>query len=209
LNPLDTLIWLLTSIRDNRRKSGLKFVIPYGKHSYGSQPKILGTHILEHARGSKVGNFCSIAKGLKFAFLEEHDYNMVTTYPFYAFYERWGFDLPPLWNEGIFNFSNLRETPVIIENDVWIAAHVTVMAGVTIHNGAVVAMDSLVTKDVPPYAIVGGRPAKIIKYRFEPNQIAELLKIAWWNWSDEKIAGYLPLLMSVDIERFIRTATEQ
>jgi serine acetyltransferase len=68
-----------------------------------------------------------------------------------------------------------------------------------------VAMSSLVTKDVPPYSIVGGNPAKIIRYRFSEEQICELLKIAWWNWDDEKIARFLPLMLSEDIDAFIRS----
>jgi hypothetical protein len=92
---------------------------------------------------------------------------------------------------------------------VWIAANVTVKEGITIGNGAVVAMESLVTKDVPPYAVVGGCPARIIKYRFSPKQIEELLEIAWWNWTDEEILDFVPLLMSDDIDAFIVAAKEK
>ncbi len=82
----------------------------------------------------------------------------------------------------------------------------TAKEGVKIDNGAVVAMGFFVTKDVPPYAIVGGNPAKIIKYRFSEEQIRELLKIAWWNWADEEIIKFLPLILSEDIDAFIRDA---
>jgi hypothetical protein len=67
-------------------------------------------------------------------------------------------------------------------------------------------MDSLVVKDVPPYAIVGGNPAKLIKYRFKPEQIEDLLKIAWWDWSDTEVAKMLPLILSHDIDKFIETS---
>jgi tetrahydrodipicolinate N-succinyltransferase len=106
----------------------------------------------------------------------------------------------------MYNSYKLKPNPIIVENDVWIASNVTVKEGVTIHNGAVVAMGSLVTKDVPAFALVGGCPATVIKYRFSEPQIVELLKIAWWNWKDEEIKEVLPLLISEDIDKFIRTA---
>jgi hypothetical protein len=70
-------------------------------------------------------------------------------------------------------------------------------------------MESLVTKDVPPYAIVGGNPAKIIKYRFNEEQIKDLLEIAWWNWTDEEIIKFLPLILSEDVDAFIREAKDK
>lgn len=92
---------------------------------------------------------------------------------------------------------------IVIENDVWIGAKSTIMSGVKIHNGAVVAATSTVTKDIPPYAIVGGNPAKIIKYRFTELQIDFLLKIQWWNWSEDKIKSEFKNLWSKDIDTFI------
>ena len=78
-----------------------------------------------------------------------------------------------------------RKGSIVIQNDVWVGYGVTIMAGVTLHNGSVVAAGSVVTKDVPPYAIVGGNPAKVIRYRFDDNIIDGLQKIAWWDWSNE------------------------
>lgn len=82
-----------------------------------------------------------------------------------------------------------RKGQILIENDVWIGHGVTIMNGVTVHNGAVVAANSTVTKDVPPYAIVAGNPAKIVKYRFAEEIITKLLKISWWNWDSEMISA--------------------
>jgi len=92
---------------------------------------------------------------------------------------------------------------IIIENDVWIGAKSTIMSGVKIHNGAVIAATSTVTKDVPPYAIVGGNPAKIIKYRFTELQIDLLQKIQWWNWDENKIKYEFKNLWSNNIDDFI------
>ena len=162
--------------------------------------------LLKKAKGSRIGNFCSISHGLRFSFLGKHNYEWVTTYPFYNFYEKWNFEIPPLWSKGIPDMTKIEPEPIIVENDVWIAANVTIKENVRVGNGAVVAMGSLVTKDVPPYALVGGNPAKVIKFRFNEKQIEELLKIAWWNWSDEEVAKVLPLLLSDEINAFIKLA---
>ena len=92
---------------------------------------------------------------------------------------------------------------IIIENDVWVGARSTIMSGVKISNGAVVAAGSVVTKDVPPYTIVGGNPARIIKYRFDESQIEKLLKISWWDWDEDKIRENAELMWSSDIDKFI------
>jgi len=208
LKPINALFWALENLRDKENKEKPKIIIPIGRHSYGPQPEIItiDNYTLPLTRGSKIGNFCSIAYGVRFTFLGKHNYNLVTTYPFYAFHGKWKCDLPPLYIKGAYDSSTLKPNPIIVENDVWIASNVTVKEGVTIHNGAIVAMESLVTKDVPPYAMVGGCPAKIIKYRFNRTQIEELLKIAWWNWDDDKIKEWLPFLISEDVDAFIRAA---
>lgn len=83
----------------------------------------------------------------------------------------------------------------IIENDVWIGHNVTIMPGVKIGNGAIISTNSTVTKEVPPYTIVGGNPAKEIKKRFSDEKIKELLDLEWWNWDIEKVTEYIPFLM--------------
>ena len=82
------------------------------------------------------------------------------------------------------------------------------MSGVTIGDGAVIACDSHVVKDVEPYTIVGGNPAKLIKYRFSQKQIEKLLEIKWWFWDDDKINNFTPLLCNSDIDEFIKAASE-
>jgi virginiamycin A acetyltransferase len=184
-----------------------RIVIPYGRQTYGPQPILLGymPWLAIKAQGSKIGNFCSLGSNLKFSFLGKHNYRNVSTYPFYDFYNKWGFNTST-WNEGKPDTNKIEPQPIIIENDVWIANNVTIKEGVRICSGAAIAMESVVTKDVPPYALVGGNPAKIIKYRFNEQQIDDLLKIAWWNWPDSKIKQMIPLILSEDIEAFIKMA---
>lgn len=193
--------------------SSPKLIIPYGRHSYGPQPELITNYqpgLANKARGSRIGNFCSISSGLKFTFYGKHNYQWVSTYPFFAFYDKWKYDNGKTnYNSGVLDDSSFQPAPIVIENDVWIASNVTVKEGVKINNGVVVAMGSLVSKDVPPYAIVGGNPAKIIKYRFSEEQIGELLKIEWWNWADEKIINFLPLILSENIDSFIEEAKDK
>ena len=94
---------------------------------------------------------------------------------------------------------------IIIGNDIWIADNVTIMSGITIGDGAVIANNSHVIKNVEPYSIVGGNPAKFIKYRFTPKQIKCLLEIKWWYWDDEKINQHTSLLCNENIDDFIKS----
>jgi len=144
----------------------------------------------------KIGKFCSIANDFNVYLGGNHNTNWITTYPFGHI------------NKNIFNNYNGKGHPstkgnVIIGNDVWIADNVTVMSGVSIGDGAVIANNSHVIKDVEPYTIVGGNPANFIKYRFSKEIIDKLLKIKWWNWTEEKINKYTPLLCSPNIKDFI------
>jgi acetyltransferase-like isoleucine patch superfamily enzyme len=168
-------------------------MIPRGKHTYGPEPKIIG--VPEIAIGSKIGKFCSIAENLQFIVRGSHMIDWVTTYPFQAV---WAMDVP---------LHDLPpHSPIVIGNDVWIAANVKIKQGVTIGDGAILATECFVTKDIPPYALVGGNPAKIIKYRFTEEQIEDLLKIKWWDWEDNKIKEMVPLLVSDNIDKFIKKA---
>jgi acetyltransferase-like isoleucine patch superfamily enzyme len=144
----------------------------------------------------KIGAFCSIAEGCKVFLGGNHRTDWITTFPFGHIYQ-----------EKFTNFNGSGHPStngdVTIGNDVWIGNNVTIMSGVTIGDGAVIAANSHVVKDVEPYSIVGGNPAKHIKYRFNKEVIDKLLKIKWWNWSDYKINNYLPLLCSSNIDKFI------
>ena len=91
-----------------------------------------------------------------------------------------------------------------VGNDVWIGAKSTIMSGITIHDGAIIAANSVITKDVPPYAIVAGNPGKVVKYRFTHDQIHNLQQIAWWDWDKEKIKHNAKLMWSSNMDEFIK-----
>ena len=144
----------------------------------------------------EIGNFCSIAPGVSIYLGGNHNTNWVTTYPFGHIHQT------------VFNNFNGAGHPatkgdVIIHNDVWIGSNVTIMSGVIIGNGAVIANNSHVVKNVEPYSLIGGNPAKLIKYRFTPEQITQLLEIKWWDWDSEKINNNTSLMCSNLIDDFI------
>ena len=120
-----------------------------------------------------------------------HPLNQISTYPLeYVFPET-------------SSLKGIIKRDVIIENDVWIGIGVHIMPGVHVGNGAVIGAFSVVSKDVPPYAVVAGNPATIKKFRFSEDIINRLLKLEWWNWPKEKLRNALPLLNSTNIEDFL------
>ena len=140
-----------------------------------------------------IGKFCSIACGAKFIFnAANHALNSLTTYPFPIFFEEWGLstdvnDIATAWdNKG----------DIVIGNDVWIGYEAIIMSGVTIGDGAIIGTRAVVTKDVPPYSIVGGVPAKIIRRRFDDDTVRRLQNLCWWNWEEEKIRRNIAALMA-------------
>lgn len=130
-----------------------------------------------------IGKFCSIACGAKFLFTSaNHKMSSLSTYPFPIFYEEWGLDAKDIRNA----WDNKGD--IIIGNDVWIGYEAVIMSGVTIGDGAIIGTRAVVTKDVPPYTIVGGVPAKPIRKRFDDATVERLIKLRWWDWEHEKIA---------------------
>lgn len=125
-----------------------------------------------------VGNFTAIGESTRIG-LGRHPLNYPSTHS--IFYKR-----NPMNNDWVEQI-DLPDLPVSIGNDVWVGIESVILDGVTIGHGAVVAARSVVTKDVPPYAVVGGSPAKLIKYRFDESTIESLLRLEWWNFPDEKI----------------------
>lgn len=164
--------------------------IEKGKGTYGSP------HVMSWGEGTKVkiGKFCSIARGVTIFLGGDHRTDWVTTYPFSV-------TRPNI--AGHITGHPRTKGDVIIGNDVWIGSNASILSGVTIGDGAVIGAHAVVAKNVPPYAIVVGNPAKIIRFRFDQETIDKLIAIAWWDWPDEKINGAVDLLLSTDIAGFI------
>lgn len=143
-----------------------------------------------------IGNYCSIANGTKFI-LAFHRADFVTTYPFKFLKEYHN-------NIEIKENDHISKGDIKLGNDVWIGVNSIIMSGVTIGDGAIIGSNSVVTKDVEPYSIVAGNPAKHIKYRVEDPVLREKLQqIAWWNWDKEKIHTNINKIMNADIQAFV------
>lgn len=146
-----------------------------------------------------IGKFCSIACGAKFIFTSaNHSLHSLSTYPFPIFYDEWeldGREVTSAWvNKG----------DIVIGNDVWIGYEAVILSGVQIGDGAIIGTRALVTRDVPPYTVVGGTPAKPIKKRFTEETISTLQALEWWNWPREKISQHIHTIQSGDIEALRR-----
>ena len=146
-------------------------------------------HYPIHQEKLIIGKFCSIACGTKFLFnCANHTQKSLSTYTFPLFYEEWELkksNITTAWdNKG----------DIVIGNDVWIGYEAVIMAGVHIGDGAIIAARAVVTKDVPPYTIVGGTPAKEIRKRFDAEVIQQLLMLKWWDWATDEIRQYLPYI---------------
>lgn len=143
-----------------------------------------------------IGKFCSIACGAKFLFNSaNHSLTSLSTYPFPIFFEEWELERAQVtraWD---------HKGDIVIGNDVWIGYEAVILAGVTIGDGAIIGTRAVVTKDVPPYTIVGGVPAKPIRKRFPDDTIAALLALRWWDWPEERIAAHLDAIRSGQIDQ--------
>lgn len=155
-------------------------------------------HYPIHQEKLIIGKFCSIACGAKFLFnCANHTLKSLSTYTFPLFYEEWELEkanITTAWdNKG----------DIVIGNDVWIGYEAVIMAGVHIGDGAIIAARAVVTKDVPPYTIVGGTPAKEIRKRFDTEVIQQLLKLKWWDWSTNKIRQCLPHIAESKLDELL------
>ncbi len=157
-----------------RKKRELPDYISVGRHSYGLNKNMIAG--MSPEAPLRVGNFCSIGPDVLFFSKADHPVDLVSTFPFRTL----------VYGDGS-NRDAVTKGGITLGHDVWIGARAIIMSGVTIGHGAVIAAGSVVAKDVPPYALMGGVPAKVIKYRFDEAVIAQLLELEWWHWPDEKI----------------------
>lgn len=143
-----------------------------------------------------IGKFSMIASGVKFIMNgANHLTSGLSTYPFSIFGNG--------WENAMENKSFPNKGDLIIGNDVWIGHNATLMAGITVGDGAIIATNSTVVKDVPPYAIIGGNPANVIRHRFSEETISKLLEIKWWDWDIEKITKNVQHLTSGDVDKLL------
>jgi acetyltransferase-like isoleucine patch superfamily enzyme len=204
------LKWLDRRLR-RRKKRNIKklpkfeqgralFKLRYPQYECG-----LGTYGLPEVRdwneGStlKIGAYCSIAEEVKILLGGHHRADWVTTFPFPAF----------ISEAAHIKSYNGSHGDVIVGNDVWLCSGCTILSGVTVGDGAVVAANSLVTKNVEPYSVVGGNPAKFIKWRFSEEVRKALLKSQWWTWSIDEIRSVTELLCSDNVADFLEYAEQR
>jgi acetyltransferase-like isoleucine patch superfamily enzyme len=174
-------------VKLRNRGETLNFLISAGHETYGL--KNINLHFWNNENVLQIGNYCSIADRCHIFLGGNHDLNRISTFPFG--------DGSTTEMIGDREGHPLSNGDVVIGHDVWIASGVTIMSGVRIGSGAVVAANSHVIRDVKPYEVVGGNPAKHIKFRFSEPVITELLKIQWWNLEREVIMGIRNLLTSL------------
>lgn len=169
-----------------------------GDYTYYDDPEDINSfekNVLYHFDFMKdkliIGKFCQIATGVRFIMNgSNHAMDGISTYPFKVF--------GGAWANAPMNVVSKGDT--VIGNDVWIGNSVTIMQGIKIGDGAIIDTNSLVTKDVPPYTIVGGNPAKIIRHRFDAETINFLLQLKWWDWDFEELAKHIDLISTGQID---------
>ncbi len=147
-----------------------------------------------------IGKFCSIACGARFLMTSaNHAMGSLSTYVFPIFYEEWdhGMEVTEAWD---------HKGNIVVGNDAWIGYEAVILSGVTIGDGAIVGARSVVTKDVPPYTIVGGVPARPIRRRFSDEAIAALLKLKWWDWPLEKLSENLRAIQDGNWKALLKQA---
>jgi virginiamycin A acetyltransferase len=146
-----------------------------------------------------IGKFVAIAQGAQFIMNgANHPLSGFTTFPWSSL-EGWKDNAPVEWPD---------KGDIVIGNDVWIGREAVIMPGVTIGHGAIIGSHAVVAKDVPPYAVAVGNPARIAKLRFDNATIDALLDIAWWDWPAEEIASHVPVIAGADLSQLQRISSE-
>jgi acetyltransferase-like isoleucine patch superfamily enzyme len=171
-------------------------IVTVGKNTYGV-PKVYTFR--GNATRLHIGSYTSITSGVRILLGGNHPTEWVSTFPFRA-----KLNIPGAFSDGMPS----SKGDIRIGSDVWIGLDAIILSGVTIGDGAVITAGSVVTRDIAPYVIAGGVPAKPIALRFPEKTIEKLLNIRWWNWDEEKIRGAIPLLSSAEVEMFIKQYDE-
>jgi acetyltransferase-like isoleucine patch superfamily enzyme len=174
--------------------------VTIGRHTYGITQETICLAPSQKPPSVEIGNFCSIAPGVLILANVDHPTNLVSTFPFRSLL------YPRMNDENVSTPPNLDAVTrgsVEIGHDVWIGQNSIILSGVKIGTGAIIGAGSLVAKDIPPYAIAVGNPAKAIRFRFPPETIERLLNSEWWSLSDEKIVELEPFLYDVNVDNFI------
>ncbi len=174
--------------------------VKVGRHTYGINQKTISIAPSLNPPTVEIGSFCSVAPGVVILANVDHSTSLPSTFPFKTI-------LYPRRDKekclGSFNFDAISRGSIKIGHDVWIGQNVIVLSGVSIGTGAVVGAGSLVVKDIPPYAIAVGNPAKVIRFRFPPEIIARLLGSEWWMLSDENLIKLEEFFYDIDIDKFL------
>jgi len=168
-----------------------------GRYTYGTENITIKVWEEDHTT-LRIGSFCSIADNITVFLGGDHQYKWVTTFPFSKIFTQ-QFPYPR-------QLVNTTKGDVIIGNDVWLGSGCTIMSGVKIGDGSVIGANSTVTRDVEPYSMVAGSPAKLIRKRFDEDTIKSLLEIQWWNLPEAHINALLPFLLSENTQGLITAA---
>lgn len=164
--------------------------VDIGRHTYGLvKTSFWGAHEKSPIR---IGSFCSVGPGVLFLGAAEHRIDTASSYPFRL--------VDGKIRNGAEAFS---KGPTTVGHDVWFGARCIILGGVTIGNGAVIGAGSIVTRDIPAYAVAVGNPARVIRYRFAPDVIERLQALEWWEWSDDLIGERVAILTAMNAEHFL------
>lgn len=173
--------------------------VTVGKHTYGVNSRTVFSALSENQPPVSIGNFCSIAMGVVILANADHATHLPSLYPFrstlFAKGDKPGKNSP--------NLDVVTKGPVEIGHDVWVGTNAIILSGVSIGTGAVIGAGAVVTKSIPPYAIAAGNPARVIRYRFEPEIIEQLLQSEWWLLPDDSIQELEPYFYSDNISQFL------